>query len=643
MALPAAAGRVAILVRPRLALLVLATFLLVPSAARAAELPKCAKDEAARCGSVSVPLHRTDPGGPRITVRFRVIPRSDPSRPAGTPIVATEGGPGYSTIESGAGYEFLLGPLRRTHDLILMDNRGTGASGAIDCPRLQAGKGDYTREVGRCAEHLGPAADAYGTGAAADDLAAVLDKLGVPVVSIYGDSYGTYFAQAFAVRHPDRVNAVVLDAAFAVDGFDPWGRTTTDAIRAAWTAVCDRSPTCPSADPVAELGALAERFRRTPLTGEARDADGALHPVRMDGAAFAQLVNDAGYGYAIYRDLFAAARALDAGDPAPMLRLASEDLTSVEAGPVESYSEGAYAAVACHDYPTIWNVASGFAARRAELAASRAQLPGNAFAPFSQDVWLDSLYEHQLVYGCLRWPAPAVADPPAPPGAAYPAVPVLVLNGDLDVITPMSDAARAAALFPNATLVPVGNAVHVTALADFDDCAARIVRDFLRSHVVGDTSCASELAELHVVPAFPRTTAAAPAAAPAPGDASNPGDRRAGWAAAHTVADALSRWWLMYGVRGHGLRGGTFRTGGSYYGTDPVTFRLRDAQFVGDLAVRGRAAWDREALRMSARVRLSGARAGRLRIAWATGVRTATATVRGKLGGRKVRLTLPAP
>ena len=258
-------------------------------------------------------------------------------------------------------------------------------------------------------------------------------------------------------------------------------------------------------------------------------------------------------------------------------------------------------------------------------------------------MWLNSLYEHQIVYGCLRWPAPAVADPPAPPGAAYPTVPVLVLNGDLDVITPMSDAARAAALFPNATLVPVGNAVHVTALADFDDCAARIVRDFLRSHVVGDTSCASELAELHVVPAFPRTTAAAPAATRAAGDASNAGDRRAGWAAAHTVADALSRWWLMYGVRGHGLRGGTFRAGGDYYGTGPVTFRLRGLRFTRDLAVGGRAAWDREARRMSARVRLSGARTGRLRVAWATGVRTATATVRGKLGGRAVRLTLPAP
>ena len=87
-------------------------------------------------------------------MRYRVIPRRDRSRPAGTPIVATEGGPGYSTIESGAGYRFMLRPLLRTRDLILMDNRGTGGSGAIDCPRLQAGKGDYTREVGRCAERL---------------------------------------------------------------------------------------------------------------------------------------------------------------------------------------------------------------------------------------------------------------------------------------------------------------------------------------------------------------------------------------------------------------------------------------------------------------------------------------------------------
>jgi pimeloyl-ACP methyl ester carboxylesterase len=73
----------------------------------------------------------------------------------------------------------MLGSLRRRRDLIVVDNRGTGRSGAINCPRLQAGKGLYSREVARCARRLGARANAYGTGAASDDLAAVLDKLDV--------------------------------------------------------------------------------------------------------------------------------------------------------------------------------------------------------------------------------------------------------------------------------------------------------------------------------------------------------------------------------------------------------------------------------------------------------------------------------
>ena len=282
-------------------------------------------------------------------------------------------------------------------------------------------------------------------------------------------------------------------------------------------------------------------------------------PVRLDGAAFAQLVNDAGYGYAIYRDLLAAGRAYEAGDPAPLLRLAAEDLTSVDAGGPASYSEGAYAAVACHDYPTLWNPAVELAERRAELRAARAQLAPDAFAPFPADLWLDSLYEHQLVYGCLRWPAPAVPDPPAPAGATYPAVPVLVLNGDLDVITPLADAARAAALFPNATNVTVATQVHVTALADFDRCATGIVRRFLRTLAPGDTSCAAGAPSCTWCGGSRAAPPAPGTAVPRAGDRSRPLDRRAAWVAAQAVADAISRWWLMYGRDGHGLRGGALR------------------------------------------------------------------------------------
>ena len=223
-------------------------------------------------------------------------------------------------------------------------------------------------------------------------------------------------------------------------------------------------------------------------------------------------------------------------------------------------------------------------------------------------------------------------------------MPVLVLDGDLDVITPMGDSIRAASLFPSATLVPVANVGHVTALADFDGCTSGIVRRFLRTLSPGDTSCAARTQEIHVVPEFPRRAAGAPAADPAPaGDRSSPLDRRVAWAAAWAVGDAFARWNLMYGERGHGLRGGRFVASGAYYSHAPVTLRMRGTRFVSDVAVNGRAVWDRREGSVSARLRVSGPRSGMLRIAWRTRDPRSVASLRGRLGGHPVRLSTPAP
>ena len=231
-----------------------------------------------------------------------------------------------------------------------------------------------------------------------------------------------------------------------------------------------------------------------------------------------------------------------------------------------------------------------------------------------------------------------------PAGAAYPDVPVLVLNGDLDVITPMGDAQRAAALFPRSTLVPVSNVGHVTALADYPGCAAGIVRRFIRTLSPGDVSCAARTPEVHVVPEFPRSVAAAPAARSAGGrDRSTPRGRRAAWAASWAVGDALARWWLMSGSKGHGLRGGSFTTTGEYLAYEPVRFRLRGVRFVPDLAVSGTVAWNRRAHNVRARLRLRGAARGRLSVAWSTTATRAVAFMRGRIAGRPVRLRMPAP
>ena len=605
-----------------------------PAAAspRSAVAP-CTWNAQVLCGWIKVPLYRKAPDlGAPLTVRFRVYRRLDRSQPALEPIVGAEGGPGLSSTGSASTYLFMLGALHERHDLIVMDSRGTGLSGAIHCRALQQNTGDYTAATAACARKLGVAANAYGTGAATDDLNAILNALHVGKVDVYGDSYGTYFAQAFAVRHPHKTRAIVLDGTFSLGGFDPLERNESVDLRKAWQRVCARSGSCRGI--LSELSRLAAQLDRTPLVGVARDADGASHAVRVDGAALGQLAVDASESYTIYRDLPAAGRAYLSGHPGPLLRLAGEDLAQLSNGAPRWYSVGDLQAVSCHDYPTVWDPAASVAERKAQVAAAVARLLPNVFAPFTLADWMRSEYQHELVYGCLRWPKPPVADPALPAGARIPDVPVLILNGDLDTITPTTDAEKAARLFPGSTLVHVRNAGHVTALADFDGCTSGIVQRFITTLSAGDTSCAARIEEIHVVPAFPVTLAAAPGPT---------AEARAAWAAGEVVADAYARWNLMYGFDGHGLRGGTFTTAGGYLSRRPVRITFTAAKFVSDMAVTGTASWNRATLTVTAHLTLTGAAGGSLTITWPTNVAHARAVYTGTIDGRPVSLTMRAP
>lgn len=130
---------------------------------------------------------------------------------------------------------------------------------------------------------MGDTADLYGSGNAADDLAAVLDELGINRVHLYGDSYGTFFSQTFAVRHPERLHSVVLDAAYFVAGTDPFYIDTNRAISDAFRFSCDRSPTC-AARPgttMDRVTRLTEQLREEPIVGLAPNADGQVRRTRV--------------------------------------------------------------------------------------------------------------------------------------------------------------------------------------------------------------------------------------------------------------------------------------------------------------------------------------------------------------------------
>jgi pimeloyl-ACP methyl ester carboxylesterase len=626
-------------------------------------LEPCPDLEGAWCGHLRVPYDRADPAAGTIRIAFEWYPAE--GTPAGT-IVAMEGGPGYPSTGSRDAYLELFAPLQGTRNLLLVDNRGTGESALVNCRPLQRwhlalGNGEYIRRVAACGGQLDSTrrhpeggfihgSDLYGTANAARDLADVLAALETGPVDLYGDSYGSYFGQAFAARHPQLLRSLTLDATWPVLGTDPFYVSAIETARTAFDLTCRRSVACALAAPgssMARIGALAERLRRAPILGQTREPGGPPTTWRVDVGVLVALVNNAGSDAGVYRELDAAARAvLRRKDPAPLLRLAAKSIYTDDGGPVREWSAGLYVAVSCDDYPQAFDMRAPPAVRRAQYAAALDALPDDVFAPFTVREWTTSPVAE--FDACLGWPAPRRHDPPvakAPP-LVPPSLPVLVLSGGLDTLTPWTDAAVVAAqLGPSARWVKVENTPHVTALGDPHGCASGLVRRFVRHpgrlHAM-DVSCAAAIPEVRVVGEFPRRLALATPATPRPGNRAGAAGLRLAAVGAAAVGDAIAQWWYLPGSRGHGLRGGTFTVDGD----EVVTLTLRRARFVTDAVVDGTATWNTTTGKVTARVTVKGP--GRatatLRMHWNDLARRPRASIAGHTGsGLRLVAGVPAP
>ena len=522
------------------------------------------------------------PGEVQIAYERYVPAGSGPDTPT---ILAIEGGPGGATTGSRDYYLEAFRPLLGDHQLLLVDLRGTGASDAINCPLLQRAATTTPTLVGGCGERLGASADRWSTALAGDDVAAVLDALDIDRVHIYGDSYGTFFVQSFVLRHPERIRSVVLDGTYGVEGLDPWYPEISAAIRRVLADVCGRDPGCAAVggDPVSRVADLARQLEQVPLTGAATDSFGRRRRVHLDAPGLAVLISNATYEWQSYREIDPAVRAALAGDATPLLRLAGE--TRALASRPADYSNGLWVAVSCLDYPYAYDLRDPVATRRAAFDAAVAALRRDrpdVFAPFDVDTWIASPFsEYDL---CLDWPIPVDVAPPAPTPAIYSDVPVLVLNGELDTITPTAGARVAAARFPHAQLIEIANAVHVTALGDYRDCAPQLLVEFLRTGTVADPGCAALAPPVRVLDAFWPTLAEVP---PAMVPALSPADRQVLNVMLATVADVLNRRPVLYTSRGHGLRGGRFR----FVEGDVVGVRLRGVELVRGVPVDGALTW----------------------------------------------------
>lgn len=589
-------------------------------------------DPRAVCGSIERLWEPGNPAAGKVTIGFAFVPAR--RGPAIGTVVPHEGGPGYSTTGTAASYAAMYGPLLERRNLLLVDQRGTGLSEPIHCPSLQDLRGTYSDAAAKCGRKLGDRADDYTTARSADDLAAVIRKLRLGEVDVYGDSYGTFFMQVFAGRHPELVRSVVLDGAYPTYGESAYYPTQAPAMRHAFTLVCKRSACGDTYPSFRQALAMAvQRARLRPWRGTAFDADGTPMKVRVDAESLVSVAFGATYTPAFYREFVAALRDATLRDyTRPLLRLVAEATGGgTDAGPAYYYSEGLDAAVACHDYPQLYDMtAPPGSVRQGQYEAALDAAAPRTYHPFTVREYADS--DWQALDWCTQWPvAPASnpAGPVVPPGGSYPDVPVLVLSGELDSITTAAEGDIVASQWPNARHVVVRNSFHVTAVGDTDDCAVRILRGF-----VADPStplrraCARSVPPVRAMQFFPDPVE------------QGAGPQLVAVVAVQTVADLPDRWWNNYSGHGVGLRGGTF----TYSGDRVVTFRLDGYSLAAGLAVSGRAVWDRygETMTVDLTIRTRG-RTGRLRGSWDTRAIGARTVLTGTLDGRPFWVDVLAP
>ena len=535
------------------------------------------------------------------------------------------------------------------HDLLLVDNRGEGMSGAIDCTEFQHGTADFIAAERDCAAQLGAAASRYGSGDVAEDMNDVRRALGYELIDYLGASWGGANAIAFATRFPEHVRSLVLDAPIGPSNVIPYTRLQSFRTHSGPDVIghlCARSLLCAPdhSHPDEDLAQLSESIHDHPVEGDSHDASGNPVHVRIDERALLDFVVRG--NFPTINEVLAASTSLERGDAVPLLRLAAEGFYTLQpgdSGDPTVFSVGAFYANGCSDVGEPWQWSDPVNERLEKDNEFLAALPHDYFAPFSQSVGGDILFS-VLGKQCLWWQEPTPSTPIAPRHAEYPPVPTLILVGDVDDTVPKAASQSVAELFPNASFVTIANSRHET--TGYTQCGTNLANRLIETLSPGPTNCANT--PEYIYPALGRFPILAKYARPATTDSSSTNqigesERKVVSVAIAAAIDGLVRTEIGSGS-GVGLRGGTFQTtfldGGAVW-----VIAFSNCVFSEDVTVNGTLTWAADfSVVADLVVTGPGTAGGNLRVTgfWSTpSGPLGNFQVSGTLGGKNVAVLVP--
>jgi pimeloyl-ACP methyl ester carboxylesterase len=451
----------------------------------------------AYCTQFAVAENHADSAGRKIQLKVAVL-RSTSAQPDADLVTFLDGGPGGAATQDFPAIAGAFGPLLQHHHVLLIDQRGTGGSNSLDCPllmeqtkhnsnaelelmaadpqRAEAALRDCLSEVSRKADP-----QFYTTSDAVLDLEAVRQALGSPRLNLIGVSYGTRMAQQYAGHFPGSVRSIVLDSAVPntlVLGQDH-ARNLEQALKAQF-ALCSAQLECKQrfGDPYAQLQTLRARLRAKPVTVKVPDPNTyQLSERTLTSARLAGLVRLYTYnGYTSALMPLMIDEALK-GNYAPLLgqeQLVTGDVSNRMTG-------GMGLSVNCSEDADLLTTNE----------ADRDTVMGNSIIELLQSA-------------CAIWPH---RQRPADFHHAFTSnLPVLILAGELDPVTPPRYGAEILKTLSNARLLTAPGQGHGVITAR---CMAELVNEFVTTLNAKslDATC---LEKLQPPPVFLNYNGAAP-------------------------------------------------------------------------------------------------------------------------------------
>lgn len=441
----------------------------------------------AQCAQLQVPENPAAPNGRKLALKIAWLESDAGASHAPDPVFFIAGGPGQSATQVAAIVDMGLREVRKQRDIFLVDQRGTGGSHPLECrdadgtPLVLENDSAATAEqlsayAARCAAGLRNDADPryFTTSEAIGDLDAVREALGAQQINLIGGSYGTRVAQQYAARYPQHTRTVVLDGVAPNDLVigGEFARTFEDAI-ALQTTQCKAQPACAKRFPVdtrTQLRQVVERLRQAPVAVDYRDPrTGELHHQEVNADTVAGLAF--GFSYA--------------PETASLLPLVLDEAAAGRYASLMALAQMSGSDMADQmNRPMQWSV----------LCSEDA---GRYRAPAAQDDTLLGAQVAEMFFAaCKTWPSK-----PTPAAAFAPfrsTLPVLLLSGQLDPVTPPRYAARVLQGLPNGRhLIAPGQSHGVFRLG----CMPKVLGQFLQTADAKglDARCVDSLTD---VPAF---------------------------------------------------------------------------------------------------------------------------------------------